>query len=84
MEKILIVGAGFMGSGIAQVSAQAGYQVYLMDIQTEITDRALKRYSMVCREVGDQGSSQRTFSRSDCPDFSRKGSIECIQSGLGH
>src|SRR4030042_5764566 len=40
MQKILVVGAGFMGSGIAQVSAQAGYQVYLMDIQTEITDRA--------------------------------------------
>lgn len=42
MEKVLIVGAGFMGSGIAQVSAQAGYQVYLMDIQPAITDRALK------------------------------------------
>jgi len=42
MQKVLVVGAGFMGSGIAQVSAQAGYQVYLMDIQTEITDRALK------------------------------------------
>jgi 3-hydroxybutyryl-CoA dehydrogenase len=42
MQKILVVGAGFMGSGIAQVSAQAGYQVYLMDIQAEITDRALK------------------------------------------
>jgi 3-hydroxybutyryl-CoA dehydrogenase len=42
VEKVLIVGAGFMGSGIAQVSAQAGYQVYLMDIQTAITDRALK------------------------------------------
>jgi 3-hydroxyacyl-CoA dehydrogenase len=42
MQKILIVGAGFMGSGIAQVSAQAGYQVRLMDIQVAITDRALK------------------------------------------
>jgi 3-hydroxybutyryl-CoA dehydrogenase len=42
MQKVLIVGAGFMGSGIAQVSAQAGYQVYLMDIQTKITDRALR------------------------------------------
>ncbi len=38
----MIVGAGFMGSGIAQVSAQAGYQVHLMDIEAEITDRALK------------------------------------------
>jgi 3-hydroxybutyryl-CoA dehydrogenase len=41
MDKILVVGAGFMGSGIAQVSAQSGYQVYLMDIQPVITDRAL-------------------------------------------
>ena len=42
MQKILVVGAGFMGSGIAQVSAQAGYQVHLMDIQSVIIDRALK------------------------------------------
>jgi len=32
MQNIMIVGAGFMGSGIAQVCAQAGYGVYLMDI----------------------------------------------------
>ena len=31
MERILIVGSGFMGSGIAQVCAQAGYSVGLMD-----------------------------------------------------
>ena len=42
MEKVLVVGAGFMGSGIAQVSAQAGYRDYLMDIQRAITDRALQ------------------------------------------
>jgi 3-hydroxybutyryl-CoA dehydrogenase len=41
MEKVLVVGAGYMGSGIAQVCAQAGYQVHLMDIQTAITDKAL-------------------------------------------
>ena len=27
MENVLVVGAGFMGSGIAQVSAAAGYDV---------------------------------------------------------
>ena len=42
IQKVLVVGAGFMGSGIAQVSAQAGYQVHLMDIQAAITDRALR------------------------------------------
>jgi len=41
MEKALIVGAGFMGAGIAQALAQAGYQVHLMDIQPEVTAKAL-------------------------------------------
>lgn len=42
MDKVFVVGAGFMGSGIAQVAAQAGYQVYLMDIEASILDRALR------------------------------------------
>ncbi len=42
METILVIGAGFMGSGIAQVSAQAGYQVYLMDLEVLALERALK------------------------------------------
>jgi len=41
-KKILVVGAGFMGAGIAQVSAQAGYQVHLMDIGASIAEKALK------------------------------------------
>ena len=42
MEHVLVVGAGFMGSGIAQVCAQAGYRVYLMDIEPAVAARALK------------------------------------------
>ncbi|HEX3002802.1 MAG TPA: 3-hydroxyacyl-CoA dehydrogenase family protein [Angustibacter sp.] len=38
-QKITVVGAGLMGSGIAQVSAQAGHQVVLRDV----TDEALSR-----------------------------------------
>ena len=30
-EKILVIGAGIMGAGIAQVAAQAGHSVYLVD-----------------------------------------------------
>ena len=41
VEKIFVIGAGFMGSGIAQVCAQAGYAVQLTDIQPAITERAL-------------------------------------------
>ena len=56
MQKILIVGAGFMGSGIAQVSAQAGYQVHLMDIRTAITDRALKEIRWSLEKLAAKGT----------------------------
>ena len=55
MEKVLVVGAGFMGAGIAQVSAQAGYQVHLMDIQTEITDRALRDIRWSVEKLATKG-----------------------------
>ncbi len=42
MDKILVAGAGFMGSGIAQVAAQAGYQVYLMDVQPSVLAKSLR------------------------------------------
>jgi 3-hydroxybutyryl-CoA dehydrogenase len=38
-KKLAVVGAGLMGSGIAQVSALAGYEVILRDV----TDEALER-----------------------------------------
>ena len=40
MEKVMVVGAGFMGTGIAQVSAQAGYEVILMDVNKDALNKA--------------------------------------------
>jgi len=40
MESVLVIGAGYMGTGIAQVCAQAGYQVHLMDVKPEALKRA--------------------------------------------
>lgn len=37
---VAVVGAGLMGSGIAQVTAQAGYQVILRDVEVDALDRA--------------------------------------------
>ncbi len=42
MAPILVVGAGFMGTGIAQVCAQSGYDVHLMDIDSQALQRALR------------------------------------------
>jgi 3-hydroxybutyryl-CoA dehydrogenase len=63
VEKVLIVGAGFMGSGIAQVSAQAGYQVYLMDIQVAITDRALKEIRWSVEKLAAKGLLKEPFGK---------------------
>ncbi|HSW11069.1 MAG TPA: 3-hydroxybutyryl-CoA dehydrogenase [Bacillota bacterium] len=41
IRQILVVGAGQMGSGIAQVAAQAGYQVILWDMTHELVQRGL-------------------------------------------
>jgi len=40
MKKVMVVGAGFMGAGIAQVCAQTGKRVYLMDVNGEALDKA--------------------------------------------
>jgi 3-hydroxyacyl-CoA dehydrogenase len=42
MAPILVVGAGFMGTGIAQVCAQSRYDVHLMDIDSRALQRALR------------------------------------------
>jgi 3-hydroxybutyryl-CoA dehydrogenase len=41
INKVMVVGAGQMGSGIAQVCAQGGYQVYFNDLKTEFVERGL-------------------------------------------
>jgi len=41
IRRIGVLGAGLMGSGIAQVAAQGGYQVVMRDIDQGFLDRAL-------------------------------------------
>ena len=40
-KKLAVIGAGLMGSGIAQVSAAAGYDVVLRDVTDEATKRGI-------------------------------------------
>lgn len=41
IAKVAVIGAGSMGRGIAQVSAQAGYQVALFDMNKDAVKKAL-------------------------------------------
>jgi len=42
MKNVMVVGAGFMGAGIAQVCAQAGYSVCLTDVDKGVLRTALE------------------------------------------
>lgn len=41
IKSICVIGAGLMGNGIAQVSAQAGYEVSLVDIEEKFLDKGM-------------------------------------------
>lgn len=42
VKNVLVLGAGLMGSGIAQVSMMAGYNTTLVDIKQEFVDKGTK------------------------------------------
>ena len=42
VKKVIVVGSGLMGSGIAQVCAQAGIHVFLNDVSREALDKAIQ------------------------------------------
>ncbi|GAV23599.1 3-hydroxybutyryl-CoA dehydrogenase [Carboxydothermus pertinax] len=42
IKKIMVVGAGQMGSGIAQVAAQAGFETVLHDLNFDIVNKGLE------------------------------------------
>lgn len=41
IKKVCVIGAGTMGSGIAQVCAQAGYETTMVDVKQEFVDRGM-------------------------------------------
>jgi 3-hydroxybutyryl-CoA dehydrogenase len=55
IQKVFIVGSGLMGSGIAQVCAQVGIQVFLNDVSLEILNRALKNISWSVGKFVEKG-----------------------------
>ncbi|MEH6701124.1 3-hydroxyacyl-CoA dehydrogenase family protein [Parasphingorhabdus sp.] len=68
MKAIGIIGSGQMGAGIAQVSAQAGYHVYLSDVSLEIAERgkagiAKQLTRLVDKDKIDQQTAETTLSR---------------------
>jgi 3-hydroxybutyryl-CoA dehydrogenase len=58
IQTVGVLGAGTMGSGIAQVAAQAGYRVVLYDVTTELADKGLERIGQVLQKGVEKGKLQ--------------------------
>jgi len=55
MKNITVIGAGTMGHGIAHVSALAGYDVHLCDVDSAVLDRALETVRKNMQKGVDRG-----------------------------
>ena len=54
-SKIGVLGAGTMGAGIAQVSAQAGFETLVYDVSQEFIDRGLGRIRSFLQRSRERG-----------------------------
>lgn len=54
-NRIAVIGAGLMGSGITQVAAVAGYEVFLRDVSDEALARGLAAIEKSLRRFADKG-----------------------------
>ena len=91
--KVLIIGAGQMGNGIAQVCAQAGYETYLNDLTLELAEKGLLNIEknlikMTAKGKLDESEKNRIMSRITLTDNYDAGAdcdivIEAATENLG-
>jgi 3-hydroxybutyryl-CoA dehydrogenase len=72
VERIAVIGAGTMGSGIAQVSATSGFRTTLIDISAEALARAKQSI---------QQSVEKLFSKGKLDETARQNALEGMLSG---
>ena len=70
INKIVILGSGLMGHGIAQISAMAGYRVTLRDVEKSYLERGMDRIKwsldkLVEKQKLMQIDAERIFARID-------------------
>src|ERR1700761_9452056 len=56
IEKVGVVGCGLMGSGIAQVAAQAGCQVTVREVSQQLLDKGLQGIDKNLARLVEKGS----------------------------
>lgn len=58
IKKIFVVGSGLMGSGIAQVSAQAGFSVIMRDVTEDALKKGMNSINWSVKKFYEKGTIQ--------------------------
>ena len=77
-RAIGVVGAGTMGSGIAQVLSQSGYQVVVVDVSPEILDRAAQSMEKSLWRLVKKGTLDETQVSSILVRISRSTDMDAL------
>jgi 3-hydroxybutyryl-CoA dehydrogenase len=75
IKRIGVVGAGQMGTGIAEVAALAGYEVRLLDVDQARLDQAMESI---------RGHLERRISKGVLAESDSRGALERIRAGVGY
>ncbi|MEY8349204.1 3-hydroxybutyryl-CoA dehydrogenase [Bacillus cereus] len=79
VQKIVVIGAGQMGSGIAQVCAMAGYDVYMQDLKQEQLDRGLSIITKNLARQVEKGRMDEAVKESTLNRLTATLELDCVK-----
>lgn len=78
--RIGVIGAGAMGSGIAQLAAQAGLEVVLIDQSRDALNRSAEQLKMVANRLVEKGKWTIDFSESVQAGIQRSTELQSLEA----
>ncbi|WP_285841834.1 3-hydroxyacyl-CoA dehydrogenase [Sutcliffiella horikoshii] len=84
MEKVVVIGSGVMGRGIAYVSALGGYQTTLIDVKQEQLDGAQNEIEKIISKGVERGKLKTTQTEQlrECLSYSTDLEFAAKEAGL--
>jgi 3-hydroxybutyryl-CoA dehydrogenase len=79
ITQVAVIGAGTMGSGIAQVFAQAGYAVSLVDVVREQLPRAMASIERGIKRLAEKGQLSQTEQEAILKRITTTTSVEVVR-----
>jgi len=81
IQKVGVIGAGQMGSGIAQTAAQSGFEVWLSDISPEVAQKSKDKIGTQLGKLIEKGKIQESDRKSTLDRIHPVGGLSAF-SGL--